>query len=466
MNKEPTDTTTTDRSKKATRAGRDLPPASSYPPAAMAWGIVALLFLIYTLSFIDRQILALLVEPIKRDLAASDVAFSLLSGFAFALFYTVFGLPFARYADRGSRTGLIALGVALWSLATAACGLARSFAGLFGARILVGVGEATLTPAANSLIADLFPPAKLGRALAVYSLGIPIGSAMAFILGGAVVDWVAALPPIVWPVIGALHGWQVAFLAVGLPGLVFALAMLLLPEPARLGRRLAGSGYSVPLKQVLRYITRHAPAYAPLFFGAAMLSMLGYGGTLWMIAFFSRVHGLAAGDAGYIFGLILLICGTGGILLGGTLADLWFARGRRDAHITLLLIGTLLGLPFGIAYPLVEGLAPAIALLAASTLISNLPWGLAYAAIATITPNELRGQMAALYLFIVNIIGLGLGPSVIAAFTDYVFADEAAIGFSLAAATAVIAPIAALLFALGRRPFARAVARTAATGGS
>ena len=440
--------------------------AANYPPAMMAWGIVALLFLVYTLSFIDRQILALLVEPIKRDLEASDFAFSLLSGFAFALFYTVFGLPFARYADRGSRTGLIAFGVALWSLATAACGLARGFAGLFGARILVGVGEATLTPAANSLIADLFPPARLGRALAVYSLGIPIGSAMAFILGGMVVDWVSSLPPIVWPVVGELHGWQLAFLAVGLPGLVFALAMLLLPEPARRGRRLAGSGRNLPLGQVVAYILRHAPAYAPLFFGAAMLSMLGYGATLWMIAFFTRVHGLAAGEAGYVFGLILLVCGTGGILLGGTLADLWFARGRRDAHLTLLLIGTLLGLPFGIAYPLVDGLVPAVALLAISTLISNLPWGLAYAAIATITPNELRGQMAALYLFIVNIIGLGLGPSVIAVFTDYVFADEAAIGASLAAATAVIAPLAAILFALGRRPFARAVARMTAREGA
>ncbi len=432
--------------------------ASPYPPAGAAWGIVALLFLIYTLSFIDRQILALLVEPIKRDLQASDVAFSLLSGFAFALFYTVFGLPFARYADRGSRTGLIAFGVALWSLATAACGLARGFWGLFGARIMVGVGEATLTPAANSLIADLFPPAKLGRALSVYSLGIPIGSAMAFILGGAVVDWVASLPPIDWPIVGKLHGWQIAFVAVGLPGLLFAIVMLVLPEPARRGRRLTGGAENLPLRKVAAYILRHAPAYAPLFFGAAMLSMLGYGATLWMIAFFARVHGLAAGEAGYVFGLILLVCGTGGILLGGTLADLWFARGRRDAHLALLLIGTLLGLPFGIAYPLVDGLVPAVALLAISTLISNMPWGLAYAAIATITPNELRGQMAALYLFIVNIIGLGLGPSVIAVFTDYVFADEAAIGASLAAATAVIAPIAAILFAIGRRPFARAVA--------
>ncbi|GIX16083.1 MAG: MFS transporter [Rhodothalassiaceae bacterium] len=432
--------------------------AEPWPRPAAAWGVVALLFLIYTLSFIDRQILALLVGPIKRDLQAGDFAFSLLSGFAFALFYTVFGLPFARYADRGSRTGLIAFGVALWSLATAACGLARGFWGLFGARVMVGVGEATLTPAANSLIADLFPPAKLGRALAVYSLGIPIGSAMAFILGGAVVHWVESLPPIVWPLVGELHGWQLAFIAVGLPGLVFALVMMALPEPRRRGPRLAAGRPGVPLGQVVRYVVRHAPAYAPLFFGAAMLSMLGYGATLWMIAFFERVHAVPAGDAGTIFGLILLVFGTGGILLGGTLADLWFARGRRDAHLMLLLFGTLAGLPFGIAYPLVDGLPPAIALLAVSTLISNMPWGLAYAAIATITPNELRGQMAALYLFIVNLIGLGIGPSVIAVFTDWVFADETMIGASMAAATAVIAPLAALLFALGRRPFARAVA--------
>lgn len=431
-----------------------------FPSPARAWYAVGLLLAIYTLSFIDRQILALLVGPIKRDLVLSDFEFSLLSGFAFAIFYTFFGLPFARYADRGSRRGLVLFGVLFWSLATAACGLARNFAHLFLARVGVGIGEATLTPAANSLIADCFPPEHLGRALAVYSLGIPIGSAMAFIMGGAVVDLVSSLPPWNFPLIGSLHGWQIAFVIVGLPGLVFAALMLTVKEPYRRGRlrNADGTHHSIPLRDVVRFVRGHLHIYGPLFFGASLLSMLGYGGTLWMIAFFQRAHAMTAGDAGYVFGIILAVFGTAGILAGGATADRWLARGRLDAHLRLLLFGTLAGLPFAIAWPLVPDLAPAIGLLALSTFFSNLPWGTAYAAIAAITPNEMRGQMAALYLFIVNLIGLGAGPTVIALFTDRLFGAESALPYSLATASAVIAPLAALLFALGRRPFAEAMA--------
>ncbi len=448
--------------------GTAMPVEPPYPSAGRAWYAVALLLAIYTLSFIDRQILALLVGPIKRDLVLSDTEFSLLSGFAFALFYTFFGLPFARYADRGSRRGLVLLGVAFWSLATAACGLARNFAQLFLARVGVGIGEATLTPAANSLIADCFPPERLGRALAVYSLGIPIGSAMAFIMGGAVVDLVAQLPPWSLPFFGTLRGWQVAFFAVGLPGLVFAALMLTVKEPHRRGRlRNADGGHSsIPLAEVVNFVRAHLRVYGPLFFGASLLSMLGYGSTLWMIAFFQRAHDLAAGDAGYLFGLVLAIFGTAGILAGGAIADFWLARGRLDAHLRLLFLGTLAGLPFAIAYPLVPGLVPAIGLLAASTFFSNLPWGTAYAAIAAITPNEMRGQMAALYLFIVNLIGLGAGPTVIALFTDRLYGAEDALPLSLATASAVIAPLAALLFANGRRPFATAMAAVRAKTGA
>ncbi len=450
------DTGRTHRGASAAAVGGEPP----FPSPARAWYAVGLLLAIYTLSFIDRQILALLVGPIKRDLTLSDFEFSLLSGFAFALFYTFFGLPFARHADRGSRRGLVMFGVAFWSIATAACGLARDFLQLFLARVGVGIGEATLTPAANSLIADCFPPERLGRALSVYSLGIPIGSAMAFIMGGAVVELVATLPPWNLPLIGTLHGWQIAFFVVGLPGLAFAALMLTVKEPHRRGRlrNAAGAHDSVPLAEVVRFVRARLRVYGPLFFGASLLSMLGYGGTLWMIAFFQRAHGLSAGDAGYVFGLVLLIAGTAGILSGGAIADRWLARGRLDAHLRLLFLGTLAGLPFAIAYPLVPVLAPAVALLAVSTFFSNLPWGTAYAAIAAITPNEMRGQMAALYLFVVNLIGLGTGPSVIALFTDHLFGDESALPLSLAAASAAIAPLAALLFALGRRPFAAAMA--------
>ena len=436
-----------------------------YPPAGYSWYVVFLLLAIYTFSFIDRQILALLVGPIKRDLALSDFAFSLLSGFAFAVFYTVFGLPFARIADSRSRRGLIAFGVAFWSLATAACGVTKVYWHLLIARIGVGVGEATLSPAANSLIADYFPKEKLGRALSVYSLGIPIGSAMAFILGGAVVAAIEDLPVQDLPVIGRLYGWQIAFFVVGLPGLALALMMVTVKEPFRRGRLSAGAGRAgLPLGNVAAFLRSHGRAYAALFLGPAFLSALGYGGTLWMIAFYTRTHGLAASEAGLLFGGVLAVFGTGGILLGGALADRLSARGRADGPMRVLLWAAILMLPTGVAYPLAPDALSATLLLCLSTLASNMPWGTAYAAIAAITPNEMRGQAAAVYLFIVNLIGLGAGPSIIAAFTDYVYASEAMLNYAMATATGLLTPIAALLFALGLKPYARAMAAADARG--
>jgi len=435
------------------------PAEGPYPPPGYAWYVVFLLLAIYTLSFIDRQILALLVAPIKRDLALSDFAFSLLSGFAFAVFYTIFGLPFARIADSRSRRGLIAFGVAFWSLATAACGLAKVYWHLLAARIGVGVGEATLSPAANSMIADYFPKERLGRALAVYTLGIPLGSAMAFLLGGAVVGAIEDLPPQELPVIGRTYGWQLAFLVVGIPGVAMALLMATVKEPVRRGRMAAApAGQGLPIGEVIAFLKSHGRAYAALFLGPAFLSALGYGTTLWMIAFYGRTHGLAASEAGLLFGGVLAVFGTGGILLGGAWADRLSARGRADGPMRVLLWAAILMLPTGIAYPLMPDATLATAMLCLSVLAGNLPWGTAYAAIAAITPNEIRGQAAAVYLFIVNLIGLGAGPSIIAAFTDYVYRSEAMLNAAMATSTAVLAPISAVLFTMGLKPYARAMA--------
>jgi MFS family permease len=198
-----------------------------------AWYVVIVLMVIYTLSFIDRQILAFLVGPIRADLQISDTAIGLLGGFAFAIFYTLLGLPMGWLADRKSRRGLIAIGLVFWSLMTALCSLARSFGTLFAARIGVGVGEATLTPAAFSLIADYFPREKLARALSVYSMGILIGSGLAFIVGGAVVQAMNGMPALQVPVLGTMAPWRLTFLIVGLPGLAIALLLLTVREPVR-----------------------------------------------------------------------------------------------------------------------------------------------------------------------------------------------------------------------------------------
>lgn len=200
---------------------------------ARAWSALAVLMLAYTVSFVDRTILSLLIPPIQRDLGISDTQVSLLAGFAFAIFYTLMGIPLGRIADRYNRRNLIAVGITVWCLMTAACGLARTYWELFLARVGVGIGEAALSPAAYSMISDLFPRDQLGRAIAIYSIGLPIGSGVALLIGALVVGMVANVPPITLPLVGTLYAWQLTFLLVGLPGLIVALLVLALREPQR-----------------------------------------------------------------------------------------------------------------------------------------------------------------------------------------------------------------------------------------
>ena len=416
-----------------------------YPSQPVAWAVVALLLLIYTVSFIDSQILALLVGPIKSDLGVSDLEFGMLTGLSFALFYTFFGIPFARLADSKSRRGLIAFGIAFWSLATAACGLARNFGMLFIARMGVGIGEATLTPAANSLISDLFPPHLRGRAISIYTLGIPLGSALAFLFGGAVIAWVSASPTQSLPF----------FIVVGLPGVLLSAAMLLfVKEPPR-RERLNQSAAPVPIKEAARYFLARWRVYGLGFTGIAFLSALGYGTIYFIGAFFGRVHGFTPAEIGLSFGLVLLIFGTAGIIFAGILADRWVAKGRSDAHVRVLILSIIFGAPFALSFPLVSSPALAIALLSGAVFFSNWVWGTAYAGVAAASPNELRGQATAIYLFVINLIGLGLGPTFFGFLTTKVFADDQMIDWAYVVVALIAMPIALICLMLARPAFAR-----------
>jgi MFS family permease len=215
-------------------------PDSGYPSAGYAWYVVVVLTIAYTVSFIDRQIMALMVEPIRRDLEISDTQMSLLLGLAFAVFYTLLGIPIARLADRYSRRGIIAAGIAVWCFMTAACGLSRNYAQLFLARVGVGVGEAALSPSALSMMSDYFPKETRGRAVAFYTMGISMGVGLAMILGGQVIALVSQAPPVTLPVVGQLFAWQTVFVVVGLPGILVAALMLTVREPPRKGRMTGG----------------------------------------------------------------------------------------------------------------------------------------------------------------------------------------------------------------------------------
>jgi len=429
------------------------PKAGEFSPR-YAWYAVVVLMVCYTLSFIDRQILSLLVAPIKRDLALSDTRVGLLQGLAFALFYTFLGLPLGRLADTRNRRNLVSVGVLFWSIATAVCAGARSFGSLFLARMGVGVGEATLAPGAFSLISDYFPKERLGRALSVYAMGVFLGSGLALIVGGAVIDFTAHIPAIDLPILGTIASWRFTFLLVGIPGLLAALWVATLREPRRKNLLLGGDGRPSQLSIAEVFTQVRVRWQSVLGISAAMIfvSMCTYSFTAWAPAFFQRVHHWTPGQTGRSLGVIIMVCGCAGMYTGGTLADRWLKRGVREAHLKVgfvSAIGTLLFIPAMTA----KDPRVTLALLVPAMFFLAMPSGTTYAALQIILPNQVRGQISALFIFIFNLGGLTLGPLLPALFNDYVFKTGTKVGTSVAISIGIGAVLAALVFRLVYRPY-------------
>lgn len=445
-----------------------LPPASAdlpYPPLGYAWYVVGVLMVVYVFSFVDRQILSLLVGPIRRDLQISDTQMSLLMGFSFAVFYTFFGIPLGRLADGRSRRGLIAAGLTLWSLMTAACGIAQRFWHFALLRMGVGVGEAALSPAAYSLITDYFPRHRLATAISVYSMGIYIGSGAAYLLGGLIVGLAGGQELWHAPLIGEIRPWQVVFFVVGLPGLLLTPLLLTIKEPLRRGviqtRSADGSlrTTQTPLREVLAYLRGNWSTFACHNFGFALLSFSSYGSGAWIPAYLQRTYGVSARDAGVYYGTIVMVAGTLGIVFGGRVADWLAQRGHRDATLRTGLIAALVWTPTGVLYPLMPSAGLALLLIVPTVFFASMPFGCAPAAIQEIMPNTMRAQASAIYLFVVNLIGLGLGPTAVALTTDYVFKSDVSVRYSLLAVATIAHIGSALLLWAGLRPFRESVDR-------
>lgn len=416
---------------------------------------MAILFVAYTFSFADRYILSLLIEPIKQDLGLSDTKISLLHGLAFAIFYTLMGIPIGRMADRYSRRTIIAAGIVCWSLMTAACGLARQFSQLFAARVGVGVGEAALSPAAFSLISDLFPPDKLGRALSIYSAGAIVGGGVAFIIGGIVIAAITAVPEITVPVVGTVRSWQFAFFVVGLPGVIVAAMMYLIKEPVR--RTSANTAeinkVTIPLAQVFSHFFSHWQIYTPVFIGFTMLALIFNALLAWTPTLLLRSYQMPVGESGPAIGALLVILGGGGLFAGGWLTDKLWSQGYRDATLRVGIIAGLGALPFSISAPLATTPELSLILFAPFWFFSSSAFGAGVTAVQTITPNRMRGVISAMYLFCGNLIGIGLGPTAIALMTDYVYLNEGAVGYSMASIGGGGALLAAIILLLGLKPF-------------
>lgn len=426
------------------------------------WYALAVLLIAYALSFLDRVLLSFLIAPVKEDLGLSDTGISLLLGFAFALFYAVMGFPLGWLADRGNRQKLVAAGITVWTVMTAACGLAQSFWTLFAARMGVGVGEAALTPAAYSMLSDYFPRERLARVLAIYSIGVPLGSGIAIWLGGAVVEFAEHFTHIELPFFGFLAPWRWAFIMVGVTGIAVTLLMLTVREPARRVHAGAVAADHGSMAEFMRFLRQNARLFVPYFGGLSLFVLVLYGYLLWTPTFFARTYDMSMREIGTIYGIIQAVCGAGGLLLGGFAADHMFGRGRPNAHLLTILGAMAFYWPSAVLLPLMGSQGWAFIALIPATIMASLWGGVAPAAVQLVTPAHMRARMSALYLFIVNIVGLGLGPTVIATVTDYVLADEGALRYAMAIVSGVTVPLGAAIFCFSLRPFREALKRASA----
>ncbi|MBT6265240.1 MAG: MFS transporter [Halieaceae bacterium] len=421
-----------------------------------AWYGLAVLFIGYTVSFIDRTILSLLVEPIKTALDLSDTQVSLLHGLAFAIFYTLLGIPIARLADRHSRKYIISVGIFVWSMMTAVCGLADRFSTLFLARVGVGVGEAALSPAAYSMLADMFPKKQLGLALSLYSAGVYVGAGLAFIIGGLAVQLALDMGAVTLPFVGHVDSWRLIFFIVGLPGVFVALLMLTVKEPIRRNSQAAHRNDS-GLLTVFRFIGTDPSTFLLHFVGYSLLGLVFNAFIAWAPTYFIRVHSLTAGDIGPLLGGLIFVFGGSGMIFGGVYSDLLRDRGVPAAPLVSSRLAGICLLPICLAIPIAGSVWVSCLFFAAFFFFAAFPFGAAAAAIQLATPTRLRAQMSAVYLFVLNLAGIGFGPTLVALITDYGFDDTSRVGWSLAIVGAIAAPLGAVALHFAIKPFAETV---------
>jgi len=423
-------------------------------PAGFRRYALIILLLVYTVNFLDRQIVTILAEPIKNELGISDTQLGVLTGFAFGIIYVGLGLPLARLADRFNRVWIIGGSMAVWSVFTMVCGRAMSFPTLVAARMGVAVGEAGCTPTAHALIADYTPREKRASALAFFSLGTPIGSVLGLALGGVLAD---------------TYGWRSAFLLAGLPGLVLAAVVFLtLREPRNsmtLAARREAAAAQMSFTATVKYLA-NKPTFWFIAFAASIKAFIGYGQAPFLISFFLRIHGeqlaaLAApfhlkplGFLGVVLGPAAGVLAGLSTLVGGAIGDRFGAKDLR-AYVSVPAVAALVSLPFFCAAMLVRDVGLALLLLIPSSLLGSLWYGPVYAAAQGLVPPQMRATAASIVLFIINMMGLGFGTLVVGAASDFFniglgLGKAEGVRWALISA-ALLGLISALLFWLARR---------------
>ena len=451
----------TDAVAMPTQAVPEHPPTPQYtgeawPPIRQAYYAAGVLAVVQMCAMLNNGVMTLMVEPVKRDLNLTDLEMSYLLGFSVVLFYAFVGIPAARLADTHNRKKLMAISLAVWSAATAACGLANTFWQFFAARFGIGAGESISGPLSYSMLADYFPPDKLPRGIAIYNAGLQGGNALSLLLGAFLVHMLAGMPTVDVPLLGVMRDWQVVFILTGLVGIPVMLLLMTVGEPKRRGLSAMPVGTKprgAKLRTVLSYLWANRRIYGPMFLGLSFTSIHMMGVGAWMAAFYTRTYGWDPATIGLYSGLVSL-----GLAVPALYGAVWFneylrKRGHADVNLRVMAIGLTVAAPVMIAAPLMPtpwlalalfGLGPALMLVAAPSLNT---------ALQIITPNEMRGQMTAVYLFIVLAASQAIGPTFFAFLTTYVFGDESQLRYAIATSAAILFPATAITYWAGIRPY-------------
>ena len=417
-----------------------------------AWYVAILLALAHLVSFVDRFVMSLVLVPLKQDFGLSDTQLGLLHGTGFVILYTVAAIPLGRVADIGNRRNLIVAGLVFWSLATAACGLANSFGTLFAARIGVGLGEASLVPAAMSLIAAYFHREQVARAVSVFTTGAGLGKSAALIIGGVLLAWLVARGGLSLPLVGTLKPWQGLFVLFALPGFALAALFLTVEEPARSNTGLAKPSFGAAFS----YILARKAAYVTHTTAAACAIALVQGVAAWAPTYFVRLFDMTPAQAGVLVGTTFLITGPMGALSSGYVTDKLQSAGVRGAPGLMIAIALILAIPCAVLFAVTRDLRIAVVGYGALSffLAASAPPGLA--GVQMFTPDRLRGVVTALFLCIVTFFAVGFGPTLIGMVTDRVFGSPQALHWSLLTVILVLGSIGAAFALISRGPTSRA----------
>ncbi len=395
-------------------------PALRWPAPAYSWYMVVLLTIVYIFSFIDRFILGLLIQPIQADLGLTDTQIGLLLGPAFAIFYVLMGLPFGWLADRKRRTFIVAAGLAIWSAATAVSGLARSFLGLFIARMSVGVGEASLSPCAMSLMADCFPKEKRGKPIAFYSMAISLGAGIAALTGAAVIAWATQSDYVSVPGLGDLAPWRVSLLVVGLPGLLLVPLVLFLREPVRTVDTVTSNAQGIGYRAVFSYVRGRPASLFGVVWVFGYVILIGFSSS-WGAAAFARTWGWSPVQYGQAIGILFIVLGPLAVNLGGWMSDRLLRNGHTAAPLLVGLYGVPVMTVAAVIWPLMPSAGLALIFLGVMLAAVALSTATGVTALLNIIPSNIRGQSVAIYYMATALLGQGLGPLCIGLMNDHVF---------------------------------------------